>query len=186
MIKQPEKRDCPICGQGFAPRKYNQKFCSQKCRWTHTNHKRILKPNQVFNCEVCGKRVERYVAPSDVRYSNRFCGYECKGTGQSGKSHWNWKGGRIVEPDGYVIIYTPDHPNANSKGYVFEHRLVMEAYIGRHLEPQEVVHHVNGNRADNAIENLELYANNSLHKKAEAAHIVRNEKGQITRRNHAA
>ena len=77
-----------------------------------------------------------------------------------------------------------EHPNVNNKGYVFEHRLVMETHLGRLLDRKEVVHHKNGNRSDNQIENLELFANNALHKKAEMAQTVRNKKGQIVEVNH--
>ena len=57
--------------------------------------------------------------------------------------------------DGYICIRVPDHPNANH-GYVFEHRLVMEACIKRYLRSDEDVHHLNGNKQDNRIKNLQL------------------------------
>ncbi len=55
---------------------------------------------------------------------------------------------------GHILIYMPQHPNADRSGYVAEHRLVMEHYLGRALAPKEVVHHINGDPADNRLENL--------------------------------
>ena len=65
-------------------------------------------------------------------------------------------GHKKLRKDGYIAIYYPDHPDANKDGYVMEHRLVMERFLGRRLENGEVVHHINKNRADNRIENLML------------------------------
>lgn len=80
---------------------------------------------------------------------------------KKGKDHWNWNDGRNVV-DGYVYLKLPDHPMATRKGYVSEHRLVMSEHIGRLLERDEDVHHINGDRADNRIENLEL-VDHSVH-----------------------
>ncbi|MBE0611216.1 MAG: HNH endonuclease [Dehalococcoidia bacterium] len=74
-------------------------------------------------------------------------------------------GGRISDSDGYVLIRMPDHPHANRSGYVREHRLVMEQAIGRYLRPEEVVHHRNGHKSDNRIENLQIYESNAAHKR---------------------
>jgi hypothetical protein len=67
---------------------------------------------------------------------------------------------------GYIKVSKPDHPKADSKGYVHEHVLVMEASLGRYLLPNEVPHHVNEIKHDNRIENLELmdrWEHKSLH-----------------------
>jgi len=55
------------------------------------------------------------------------------------------------------MMYLPEHPRARTKGYVFEHILVVEEKLGRHLESFENVHHRNGVRDDNRLGNLELW-----------------------------
>lgn len=75
--------------------------------------------------------------------------------GRFGELASNWKGGRHVTMSGYVDVYSPDHPNARG-GRVFEHRLVMEKVLGRLLETDEIVHHLDGNRQNNQPDNLVL------------------------------
>lgn len=84
-----------------------------------------------------------------------------------GKMNPAWKGGRIVDTDGYILLWIPTHPDCNCHGYVREHRLVMEAMIGRRLSRQEVVHHKNKKPADNRPENLQLFSENAEHLKHE-------------------
>lgn len=80
---------------------------------------------------------------------------------QKGEKHPNWQGGRVSShKSGYIFIHKPDHPNAAKSGYIVEHRLVMEDAIGRYLYPDETVHHKNGVKTDNNIENLELWTGN--------------------------
>lgn len=77
------------------------------------------------------------------------------GHSQRGSLNSNYKNG-ISNHGEYILIYKPDHPNAQKGGYIPEHRLIMSNYLGRPLEPNEEVHHKNGNEKDNRLENLEL------------------------------
>ncbi|HEY5549584.1 MAG TPA: HNH endonuclease, partial [Candidatus Saccharimonadales bacterium] len=67
-----------------------------------------------------------------------------------GQSSPNWKGGREVTKEGYICLWL------SRKEKILEHRKIMEDYLGRKLKKFEVVHHINGNNADNRLSNLEL------------------------------
>lgn len=82
-----------------------------------------------------------------------------------GNKNSNWKGGKEKTSDGYIGILCRTHPHVDVRGYVMEHRLIMESYIGRVLLPTEIVHHINGIRHDNRIENLMLFSSNGQHQK---------------------
>ena len=81
----------------------------------------------------------------------------------SGAFFWNIK--KIVSKGDYNYAVVKDHPNANKHGYILHHRVVMENHLGRILDANEVVHHVNGNKKDNRIENLEVH-DKLLHNKS--------------------
>jgi len=102
-------------------------------------------------CEVCGK--ERWIRADNI---SKRC-HSCQPTGEN--SH-NWKGGRQKDPHGYIRVKLPDDshflPMTYQKGYILEHRLVMAQHLGRCLIRTEVVHHINGIKDDNGIENLHL------------------------------
>lgn len=76
---------------------------------------------------------------------------------------YNARGKKVLRDDGYILVFCPEYPNTQGN-YVLEHRLVMANYLGRPLREDEHVHHKNGIKTDNRIENLELLSN-SEHRK---------------------
>lgn len=80
------------------------------------------------------------------------------------KNSPSWKGGKIKTNYGYAKVMAPDHPRADSSGYVLEHILVIEKRIGRFLHGDECVHHANEIKNDNSDENLILCTDRKHHK----------------------
>jgi hypothetical protein len=97
------------------------------------------------------------------------------------EKHPCWKGGRLIDTDGYIRIYAADHFVIRKGGYHLEHRLVMERYLNRPLEKNECVHHKNHNRQDNRLENLEIIdrrLHSMHHRKLDAYRFKRDSKGR--------
>jgi hypothetical protein len=102
----------------------------------------------------------------------------------SGEKHWNWKGGKIKTKFGYIRFHQPEHPHSDRQGYIFEHIIMMEKHIGRYLNSDEIVHHINGIKDDNRIENLKLMTDRvhrSFHSRLSVKNGTHNflEKGHI-------
>jgi hypothetical protein len=78
---------------------------------------------------------------------------------KTGEKNNRWKGGRFIK-DGYVFMLCKGHHRADADGYVLEQVLVIEAYLGRPIYKEiENIHHKNGIKTDNRIENLQLLSN---------------------------
>jgi transposase len=82
----------------------------------------------------------------------------------SGDRHHNWTGGRLIDGNGYIRILLDVNDKyyemASSNSYIFEHRYVMANHLGRPLTKKETVHHIDGNRQNNDISNLQLRHSN--------------------------
>lgn len=100
-------------------------------------------------------------------HGKSFCDKDCKAAWFSGPRNWNWSGEKKTKhgrSENYILVYAPDHPNARN-GHVVEHRLVVEKHIGRLLNADEVVHHIDCNPTNNKIENL-VITDQATHRKA--------------------
>ena len=101
--------------------------------------------------------------------------------GRKGKLNPSWKDGTTkVVQSGYIYQYAPDHPNTTKKGYVMQHRLIAESIIGRYLNTDEIVHHVDGDKSNNAPTNLEVLTRSEhVMRHFEAVSLVRELKEEI-------
>lgn len=120
-----------------------------------------------IECEYCARRVVAYRSPS--ARPARFCSLRCLGKAQRGEGNPSFRGGRYIDSNGYVLVHRPDHHLCDVRGYVYEHRLVGEILKGRPLIEGEVVHHLNGLKADNRPDNLEVLSSQSDHAALHAA-----------------
>lgn len=178
-------RKCKFCGKIFKikpslVKRGQGKHCSNKCRGMN-KRKRIKR-----KCKSCGREIQ--VKLCDIKrgggkYCSKFCFYKtpqskqsrrkrsltCRGI-NTGESNGMWNGGKSKNGEGYILILQHHHPYAHAYGYVLEHRIIMENAIGRFLKPTEIIHHINGIKDDNRIENLQLFPGVGEHTRFHLAH----------------
>lgn len=172
---------CSGCGKAFQASRSDAKWC-EDCRWakTHAHNgrprpERVAPPERPKSCANCGiVYIVKRNRKSPLCYACRKpsthdtcpeCGLtksrvaarckSCEGKARSaamrGELNPSWKGGTTLHHAGYRAVRTNREGRAN--GYELEHRLVWEAAHGP-IGPDVVIHHINGDKLDNRLENL--------------------------------
>jgi len=122
-------------------------------------------------CECgCGQKTT-LILKSDKRRGTikgqpcRFIKFHHNKMVHKGESHPSWKGGKFFDKSGYVMVRMPEHKRQEGRRYVREHIIIAEKMLGRELLDNEVVHHINGDKADNSVGNLKICSSKAEHMK---------------------
>ena len=149
------ERFCKLCNKSFYAYRNRIKreqaiFCSRKCLYI------FKRKNRTRECKICNKE---FLTTNwqEKKGFGKYCSKICFVKSISGSNSPAWKGGKRIDNDGYVYLYMPNHPmSLKSTKCVAEHRLVMSQKLKRLLASDEQVHHKNGIKDDNRLENLEI------------------------------
>ena len=143
ISRRLSKKACKFCNKLFQPTNSKNDFCSRKCSDLGRTHKGYA---NIYECIRCSKPLSK----EQIQRRNKCCSLSCaRYNGKTRKA-------KLTREDGYIYILVPNHPRSTN-GRILEHRYVMEQHLGRYLRPGENVHHRNGIKNDNRIENLELW-----------------------------
>jgi hypothetical protein len=152
-----------------------RKFCSRSCANSHIQTKeqnearsKKLRKTKDIKCLQCNKKFK------PRSFKSKFCSNKCGGIYRKNLNKIKRKKRLLdiknlkMEPkdNGYIkICGYNNHLNSDKRGVILEHRLIMSKKLKRPLKENEIVHHINENKSDNRIENLQLFNSQSEHTK---------------------
>lgn len=164
-----------LCEQWRIDKRKNL-FCSKKCEGEYKKKASVLN----CTCEVCGKLFHRKMYQIN-KYKHHYCSIKCHSVakkaymqgennhqyGLKGNKNTSWKSDSRISSYGYRLIRNIEHPFSNGDGFVFEHRLVAEKFLlnennsilindKRYLSPDYIVHHIDNNKLNNSVGNLQV------------------------------
>lgn len=118
-------------------------------------------------CSVCGNEMYQHQS-NNQKSKNATCSNECNSKLKTAVNGTTKRKRGKASKSNVILVKVSDHPY-NRKGWVLEHRLVMEKRLKRYLLPSEVVHHINMVDSDNQDSNLFLCKSNVEHNKVHAS-----------------
>jgi uncharacterized protein (DUF433 family) len=128
------------------------------------------------------------VTPPAVQYRIRCASRTIADTEIALEDLPSWKGGRTIDSDGRVLIFAPLHPHASKKGYVTEHKLLMEVMKQRIVVTEERIYHLDGCKYHNWPDNIFVFQASTgfddlkrLKKEAETRGVLRESDPMNTR-----
>jgi len=151
---------CLFCETTFTKKFKREKYCSIRCCRKYNNKKQLERKKldnafrEQFN-ERERKRKNKKYASCPIYKAKRLNKAWAKGI--ESERIKKLQKYRYKNQYGYILIWKPDHPNAHRSGRVMEHVYVMSEHLKRPLLKEETIHHKNGIRDDNRLENLELW-----------------------------